>query len=226
MEIKAVIMDFGGTLVEGGLEWEPYHQSIRAILKGKGYPHNMKDLKKALRSALDKLNNIRNKGKELTFEEVYASFLTRLGLPSDPETIEELHENYKYYFKSHFFNCTEKVLQKLSSRYKLALLSNTMSNQPHIKLEEAGYDKYFDVIICSRDIGVRKPNPEAFKRVLDMLGVKPENTVHVGDSVEADMYGARESRITGIWIKSSDQPIWNGRAINNICELPSYLAKM
>lgn len=45
----------------------------------------------------------------------------------------------------------------------------------------------------------------------------------VGDSVEADMYGARDSGITGVWIKTPDQPVWNGHAIASICDLPAFL---
>jgi hypothetical protein len=36
MAIKAVILDFGGTLSDGALDWDPYHEKIRSILAGKG----------------------------------------------------------------------------------------------------------------------------------------------------------------------------------------------
>ena len=70
MIIKAVILDFGGTLADGRLEWEPYHEAIKIILMGKGYLFEMKEIKNALRAALGGLNRIRAQGKEMTFEEV------------------------------------------------------------------------------------------------------------------------------------------------------------
>jgi putative hydrolase of the HAD superfamily len=223
MEIKAVLLDFGGTLVSGSLEWEPYHESIRNYLISLGYNIPMKELKKALQGALADLDKIRSKGLEMTFEEVYSVFLDKLGISHDDLMLEWLHQNFRNYYKTSFFPCVEDVLKELSSKYKLAMVSNTMSDQPKLLLQEANMDQLFDLLICSRDLGVRKPNPEIFKIVLERINAKPSETVHIGDSVEADMHGARESGITGIWIKTPDQPLWNGYAISSICELPRFL---
>ncbi len=226
MEIKAVILDFGGTLADGGLEWDEYHQALQAYLSSLGYDVEMRDLKKALRSALGELNRIRARGKEQTFEEVYANFLRKLGVPDDAETLDALHQNFRDHYKTQYYPCIEDVLRQLSARYRVALLSNTMSDQPHHLLEKAGYTKFFDLRICSRDLGIRKPNPEIFRHVLGELGVEPHEAVHVGDSVEADMEGAAAAGITGVWIKTPGQPPWTGHAIGSICELPAYLKKM
>ena len=223
MDIKAVILDFGGTLSDGELDWDPYHETIRSFLLSHGYFMPMKDLKKSLRGALAHLNRVRAKGREMRFEEVYALFLDDLDVRYDREMIDYLHDNFRKHYNTHFYPCAESVLKELSSKYKVALLSNTMSDQPILLLKEAGLDKYFDVMYCSRDLGVRKPNPAAFEVVLTELKVHPLETVHVGDSVEADMAGARNSGITGVWIKTPDQPLWNGHAISSICDLPKFL---
>ena len=224
--IKSVILDFGGTLVEGDIKWGPYHKSIRNLLKRYDPETSVEDIRESLKVSIDKLHEVRATGKELTFEEVYKDFLERLGIPVDSDLLEKLHDNFKNQYKSTFFDCTREVLEKLSTRYKVALLSNTMSDQPHILLNDFGYDRYFDVIVCSRDVGVRKPNPEAFRIILERLDTSPELTVHVGDSVEADMYGARNSGITGIWIRTPDQPKWNGHTIDSICELPNFIKNL
>jgi putative hydrolase of the HAD superfamily len=226
MTFKAVILDFGGTLANGDLDWDPYHEAIRIILTGNGYYVEMGELKRALRGAIQELNKVRARGKERTFEEVYSMFLRRLGIPDDTELLKLLHDNFKEHYKTEYFHCVEDVLKELSSRYKVALLSNTMSDQPRELLQHSGLDKYFDLIICSRDTGVRKPNPEIFRLVLSKLGVEPAETVHVGDSVEADMYGAQDSGIIGVWIRSPEQPLWNGYAIDSICDLPRLLREM
>jgi HAD superfamily hydrolase (TIGR01549 family) len=223
MKIKAVLLDFGGTLADGSLEWDPYHETIRDYLKSLGFSIEMNEVKKALRDALAELNVIRTRGEEMRFEDVYAIFLQKLGINHDDETLEWLHDNFKKYYKTNFFPCLEEVLIELSSKYRLAMVSNTMSDQPKILLREANLDKYFDLLVCSRDLGVRKPNPEIFKIVLDMIDVKPSEAVHVGDSVEADMIGARNTGLTGIWINTPKQPPWKGHTINSICELPRLL---
>jgi HAD superfamily hydrolase (TIGR01509 family) len=223
MKIKAVLLDFGGTLADGALEWKPYHESIRSFLASHGYNTSMKDLKKELRRALGELEKIRAKGLEMTFEEVYSIFLGNLGVRYDDDMLEYLHENFRNHYKTNFYTCTESILMELSVKYKVALVSNTMSDQPKRLLSESGLEKFFDVIYCSRDLGVRKPNPEIFNIVLKELGVHPEETVHVGDRIEADMYGAERSNITGIWIKTPNQPPWSGYAISSICELTRFL---
>jgi HAD superfamily hydrolase (TIGR01549 family) len=223
MAFKAVILDFGGTLAEGGLEWDPYHEAIRIILTGNGYGVEMGELRRALHGALQSLNRVRARGKERTFEEVYSDFLGRLGIPVEPGLLELLHDNFKIHYRNDFFRCVEEVLRGLSGRYKVALLSNTMSDQPRELLEDSGLDRYFDLIVCSRDTGVRKPNPEIFRLVLSELGVEAGEAVHVGDSVEADMYGAQDSGLTGVWVRSPGQPPWNGYTVDIICDLPRLL---
>ena len=223
MNIKAVILDFGGTLAEGGLEWDPYHEAIRIILTGNGYGVEMGELKRALHGALQSLNRVRARGKERTFEEVYSDFLSRLGIPVERGLLELLHDNFKVHYRNDFFHCVKDVLKELSSRYKVALLSNTMSDQPRELLEDNGLDGYFDLIVCSRDTGVRKPNPEIFRLVLSELGVEAGEAVHVGDSVEADMYGAQDSGLTGVWVRSPGQPPWNGYTVDSVCDLPRLL---
>jgi HAD superfamily hydrolase (TIGR01549 family) len=223
MEIKAILLDFGGTLAEGGLDWEPYHNAIRNYLVSQGYNVDMKDLKKALRGALSELEKIRSKGDEMSFEEVYSIFLMKLGVGYNDEVLNWLHENFKQHYKTSFYSCVEDVLKDLSSKYKVAMISNTMSDQPKILLKQAQMDHYFDLMVCSRDLGVRKPNPKIFEIVLNRIGVKANEAVHVGDSVEADMYGAQNAGITGVWIKTEDQPLWIGRAISSICELPKLI---
>ena len=223
MVVKAVILDFGWTLSAGGIDWGEYHASIRSTLKGLGYPVRIARLKKAIQGALKELEKVRTRGEEMTFEDVYGSALTRLGIPRDEETLEMLHELFKRHYKQELFPCVEEVLEELAGRYSLALISNTMSDQPRLILERTGLARHFEVIVCSRDLGIRKPNPQIFEHVLGELGVRPDEAAHVGDSVEADMEGASNAGLVPIWIKNIASPPWTGYAISSICELPEFL---
>jgi HAD superfamily hydrolase (TIGR01549 family) len=226
MVVKAVILDFGWTLSAGGIDWGEYHASIRSTLKGLGYPVRIARLKKAIQGALKELEKVRARGEEMTFEDVYGSALTRLGIPRDEETLEMLHELFKRHYKQDLFPCVEEVLEELAGRYSLALVSNTMSDQPRLILERTGLARHFEVIVCSRDLGIRKPNPRIFEHVLGELGVRPDEAVHVGDSVEADMVGASNAGLVPIWIKNTESPPWSGYAISSICELPEFLENL
>jgi HAD superfamily hydrolase (TIGR01549 family) len=224
--IKAVILDFGDTLVEGGINYKEYHEAVLRYLNGIGFNISLKEVKSALSQAIGRLNKMRAKGKEQTFEEVYEFFLRSLAIPGDAEILGEIHDIFKKYYVSNFFHCTGDVLKELSKRYMLALLSNTMSDKPYDLLRDYGFMKYFDVVVCSRDLGIRKPNPNIFRHVLDKLCITPAEAVHVGDSIKADMKGASGVGITGIWIKVPGEEPWHGYAINSICELPSLLLKI
>jgi len=226
LRIKAVILDFGGTLADGDLDWDPYHEELRSYLAGQGYDVEMADLKRAIKGALDGLERVRLRGEERTFEEVYANALLKLGVQLEDEDLKAIHGIFKRHYINSFHPCTERVLDELSGKYKVALLSNTMSDQPRVSLTEKRLDRHFTLIICSRDLGVRKPSPRIFRHVLRELGVKPEEAVHVGDNIEADMDGAEGVGITPIWIRNSNSPPWHGYVVNSICDLPELLRKI
>ncbi len=61
---------------------------------------------------------------------------------------------------------------------------------------------YFDPIIISSEIGIRKPDPRPFEIVLDQWQVNPESVVMIGDRLEADILGAQGTGIHQIWLKS------------------------
>ena len=77
----------------------------------------------------------------------------------------------------------EKVLQTLSTRYPIALLSNT--NDLHLELVEhqiQPWKSYLVETFFSNRIGRRKPDPETYLDVLEQLGWPPEKTLFVDDS--------------------------------------------
>jgi len=226
MVVRAVILDFGGTLADGHIDWDEYHRGIQGFLKGLGFSVELSRLKRAISAALVRLEKVRARGEELTLEEVYAYALSKLGIPAEEETLRMIHDLFRRHFKTTLYPCVEEVLEELSGRYKLALLSNTMSDTPRIILQQTGLIGHFEVVVCSRDLGMRKPNPRIFSYVLEKLGVEPGEAVHVGDSVEADMEGASRAGIRAIWIRGQEASSWTGTTIRSVCELPELLAQI
>jgi len=58
----------------------------------------------------------------------------------------------------------------------------------------------FDAVLVSDAFGLRKPRREIFEAVLEQLGVPPGETLHVGDSLRADVGGARAAGLRTAWI--------------------------
>jgi HAD superfamily hydrolase (TIGR01662 family) len=97
---------------------------------------------------------------------------------------------------------TERVLRELHGKYKLGVVSNFAIPECVVKLLEVhGLDKLFDVVIVSGAVNKRKPHPEIFQKALEKLGVAAEETVFVGDTVDADVKGAKDLGMKTVFIE-------------------------
>ncbi len=76
---------------------------------------------------------------------------------------------------------------------RLGLLSNAFWGVDVIRamLDRDGLLSYFDVVLCSSAVGVRKPHPAIYRAVLADLGVEPAETVFIGDRLLEDIAGPR-----------------------------------
>jgi HAD superfamily hydrolase (TIGR01549 family) len=76
---------------------------------------------------------------------------------------------------------------------KLAIVSNTFVPPSALDrhLEQEDLLRFFPLRVYSCQFGLKKPRPEIFHHALEMLGVKPEEALFVGDSYPADIRGAR-----------------------------------
>jgi putative hydrolase of the HAD superfamily len=75
------------------------------------------------------------------------------------------------------------IIHRLHGHYKLAVLSNSPPDLDQW-LEDWGVLDRFDVVFCSGDEGVVKPDPAAFEITLERLGVKPKESVFIDDTMQ------------------------------------------
>jgi putative hydrolase of the HAD superfamily len=68
-------------------------------------------------------------------------------------------------------------------------------------LQRAGLAPLLDGVVTAAHVGVRKPGSEIFTRALALAGVGPEQAVHVGDSIEEDVAGARGAGIAPVLLR-------------------------
>lgn len=87
-------------------------------------------------------------------------------------------------------NCME-TLDYLHQRYKMHIITNGFEEVQTRKLTNSGIAHYFDAVINSDRAGVKKPDPRIFQMALEAAGIRPESGVMIGDSLEADIQGAR-----------------------------------
>ncbi len=87
----------------------------------------------------------------------------------------------------------EHLLQHLSKRGSVHILSNGFKNLQWRKLQSGGLDKYIDTMVLSDDIGITKPDRRLFDYALSVVGGFAENTVMIGDNYDADVLGAHNA---------------------------------
>ncbi|WP_026714659.1 YjjG family noncanonical pyrimidine nucleotidase [Flavobacterium daejeonense] len=125
---------------------------------------------------------------------------------------------------NHLFDGTLEILDYLRGKYKLHLITNGFAQVQDKKLKNANLNAYFSTITNSEMAGVKKPNPIIFEYALDLAAAKKENSIMIGDSIEADVLGALEFGIDAIYFNENHQAVdSNIKQINHLLELKNYL---
>jgi len=190
-EIKAVTFDVGGTLAKGGLDEKLYLSKVTGYLKRQGFDVSLEECSRATAKGLEELSHRRKDNLEMSFEEFCSKILQDLGITPTEELLEHILSLYFDCFKQAERRGVRRVLAELSESYVLGVISNSMSMAPRRFLEQSGLDRYFEAILVSGEVGYRKPHSEIFKRALEKIGANPEEVVHVGNSLEEDVKGAK-----------------------------------
>jgi putative hydrolase of the HAD superfamily len=87
-------------------------------------------------------------------------------------------------------------------------------------LERLGLARLLDGVVTSAAAGARKPAPAIFARALLLAGVRPDEAIHVGDSLDEDVAGARAAGIEPILIRREPGDAAPVRTIETLAELP------
>jgi putative hydrolase of the HAD superfamily len=126
---------------------------------------------------------------------------------------------------NHLFEGVFELLDYLTSKYTLHIITNGFEEVQNLKLEKSGIIKYFDKIITSESVGVKKPNPRVFMYALDKVGATAENSIMVGDNLEADIIGALNCGITSIHFNLNDDKFEQKKyiSVSSLLEIKQYL---
>ncbi len=95
----------------------------------------------------------------------------------------------------------EAVLMSLAIDYRMALCSNfSDAATARAIVSEAGFDPHLMAMVISEEMGVRKPRREIFDATIDALGLAPNEILHVGDNLVADIEGATAAGMRTVWL--------------------------
>jgi len=143
------------------------------------------------------------------------------------DLIHQLSEDYIKNLPNynHLFDGTHEILEYLDSKYQLHIITNGFEEVQTLKMEKSKIIHFFHEIITSESVGVKKPNSRVFEYALEITKAKPENSVMIGDSIEADINGALNCNITAIHCNFEKTPNIpkNITSVHHLLEIKQYL---
>jgi len=95
-----------------------------------------------------------------------------------------------------------EVLQQLRPRFQLAVVSN-FDGRLRFILQQLGISNYFSYIFISSELGADKPDPEIFRRALEIIHLDANEVLEVGDDPERDWKAAKAA---GLLVFRLDRP--------------------
>jgi putative hydrolase of the HAD superfamily len=93
------------------------------------------------------------------------------------------------------------ALEALKARGLRLVVASNWDVSLHSVLERVGLAASLDGIVTSAEAGARKPSPEIFRQALRVAGVSAPDSIHVGDSIEEDVAGARRTGIAPVLLR-------------------------
>ena len=94
-----------------------------------------------------------------------------------------------------FFDDVLPALNALQRHYMMGILSNG-NTYP----ERCGLAGYFQFVVLAQDYGIRKPDPRLFEITIERAGCAKHQLLHVGDSFQNDIIGAKQAGVRSVWL--------------------------
>jgi len=163
--------------------------------------------------------------EELRYKRLKDSFDALNYLISD-EDINQMSVDYITYLPENnmLFDGAKEVLDYLNLKYKLHIITNGFAEVQYKKLNNSGISDYFISVTNSEMAGVKKPNPKIFEYALSKANASKQNSIMIGDCIDADVKGALDFGIDAIFFNQSQIEIPSHiKQVNHLIELKNYL---
>lgn len=220
--VRAVTVDWWHTLAEPhGGDWEASAkrtrvEGVRRVLREHGIECTTERLDVAYDIWTDHLRRVWLRGVDWSSDEQVLELLASAGYDgvANDALIADLGPPIGEALLTHPPRIHDGALEALDALrtegYRLGIISNTGRTWGRFLREvqaRAGLGDLFEVRTFSDEARVRKPARAIFDRTLEALRLNPEDVVHVGDDVEADVAGAKGAGMGAIWY---DTGFWKG----------------
>ncbi len=112
----------------------------------------------------------------------------------DKNLVQKLADDYVYISprQTKLFPGTLNTLKKLSEKeYRLHIITNGFKEVQYIKLANSGLQAFFDMVLCSEEVGKNKPHPAVFQTALSNAKAEANTAMMIGDDFATDIIGAQ-----------------------------------
>lgn len=212
-----VIFDLGSTLIWFDGVWPAVvarqHRELTRHLAALGYQIDQEEFANDFLARLtDYYRERETEFIEHTIERILRAQLTEHGYPDAPSEHLRPALDAMYAITQAHWRLEEDAkptLERLRKQgYRLALISNANDAvDVHQLIDLNDLRHYFETVLVSAEIGIRKPHPRIFEEALRRLEVQAARAVMVGDTLGADILGARNAGLSSIWItRRADTP--------------------
>ena len=164
----------------------------------------------------DKITHI-----ELRYQRLKQSF-DALSVEISDKEIEKIATEYIEYLPqfNELFDHTIEVLDYLKTKYNLHIITNGFAEVQDKKLRNSNISHYFKTITNSEMANAKKPNPIIFDHALQLANATKNNSIMIGDCIDADVQGALNFGISAIFFNPNGYSSPNNIIqINNLHEL-------
>ena len=186
-------------------------EGAKSALSKFGEEFDLAHISEAYMSCFQQCREVRNSGLDVNFQEQVDLFVDHIkpGLTKrlDGATMNEIAKHYADSFLVHPPPAHEDAVHVLQSIKDMGLTMGLISNTGMTPgftfrsyLEERGMLQYFHTLTFSDEVKLAKPATEIFTMTLEAMGVRPEQTIHVGDHVINDVLGAKRCGMKTVWI--------------------------
>jgi HAD superfamily hydrolase (TIGR01549 family) len=122
-------------------------------------------------------------------------------------------------------DAVETIRGLRASGLKIGILTNGPSELQRRKLRLIGIEDEVDAVAVSEEIGATKPDPESYRRAVEMLGLEPGEVAMVGDDIENDVAGALAAGLAAaVWVERRPGELPDGAHLAaELAEVPRLL---
>ncbi len=199
--LRAVTLDLWGTLIDsrdpiGKIERR--REMLLTAIRSAGHACELEQLRAGFRAARRVIDEgIALDNRDVGPEGRWQELMHQLKIPGESvpfSAVVAAYEELTLEYLPKLLDGVAATVQRLAGKYQLALICNTGYTGGRVLrqvLARHGLIGYFETLTFSNEHGWLKPDPKIFHHTLGELGVPPEHALHIGDTEDMDIAGAR-----------------------------------